>query len=305
MTAHILIVDDDSTLCNSLQEFLRMSSFKVDAVNTAEAALAFLKKTSVDVVITDIMMAGMDGLELTNFIKRDHHTDVIVITGFSSDFSYVEAISKGASDFIFKPVHMEELILRINRVLRERDLARERDQMLEILKELAITDGLTKLYNSRYFYSQLDKEIERQNRYNHPLSLLILDIDNFKHYNDTYGHLEGDKILHWLGKIIRKCLRAMDSAYRYGGEEFTVLLPETTIDEAVNVANRIQDQLLKETFAIKSGNEVHVTMSIGVSEYEPKEDIAVFIHRADQAMYLSKEKGKNTVSALSSKRRHT
>lgn len=299
MTARILIVDDDSTLRNSIQEFLCMSSFEANAVDNADAALAFLKKTSVDLVITDIMMSGMDGLELTNIIKRDHDTDVIVITGFSSDFSYVEAISKGANDFIFKPVHMEELILRIKRVLRERALATERDQMLEQLKELAITDGLTKLYNSRYFYAQLDKEIDRQIRYHHPLSLLILDIDNFKHYNDTYGHLEGDKILQWLGGIICQCLRTMDSAYRYGGEEFTILLPETALDEAVNVANRIQDQLLTEMFEITTGDVVHVTMSIGVSEYRPREDISSFIHRADQAMYMSKEKGKNTVTALS------
>lgn len=298
MTAHILIVDDDSTLRDTMQEFLHLSSFKADTVNNAEEALRFLNKTSVDIVITDIMMMGMNGLELTNIIKQDHDTDVIVITGFSSDFSYVEAISKGANDFIFKPVHMEELLLRIKRVLRERNLAQERDQMLEKLKELAITDGLTKLYNSRYFYTQLNKEIDRQNRYRHPLSLLILDIDNFKTYNDTYGHLVGDKILQWLGKIIRQCLRTMDSAYRYGGEEFTILLPETNLAEAVNVANRIQDQLMQETFEIMSGDVVHVTMSIGVSEYHPKEDIASFIHRADQAMYMSKEKGKNTVTAI-------
>lgn len=300
MADHILIVDDDTILRESMKEFLRRAEFKTDAVGSSREAIDFLKHTPVDIVLTDIMMPGMDGLQLTDIIKRDFDADVIVITGFSAEYSYQDAIGKGASDFIFKPVHVEELVLRIKRVLRERNLAQERDEMVEELRKMAITDGLTHLYNSRHFYSQLDKEIDRQNRYGHPLSLLILDVDDFKTYNDTYGHLEGDKILVWLGKIIMACLRTMDSAYRYGGEEFTILLPETSLSEATHVAHRIQDQLIRETYTSMTGESIRVTLSIGVSEYKPDEDIAAFIHRADKAMYLSKERGKNTVTALSS-----
>lgn len=299
MSDLILIVDDDTTLGDSMQEFLRMAKFRTDSVNSAEQAIEFLKTNTVDIVITDILMAGMDGLELTDIIKRDYDTDVIVITGYSGDYSYEDAISKGASDFIFKPIRFEELILRIKRVLRERRLAKDRAQMLLKLKQMAITDGLTKLYNSRYFYTQIEMEIDRQNRYHHPLSLLLLDIDNFKEYNDTYGHLDGDKVLIRLGEIIRKCLRTMDSAYRYGGEEFTILLPETAIDEAILVAQRIQTKLISEDFISSTGKQITITLSVGVTEYHPKEELASFILRADKAMYLSKDRGKNTISVLS------
>lgn len=281
-----------------MQEFLRMGKFTVDTVDSAEKALEFLKNNPVGIVITDILMTGMDGLELTDIIKRDHDTDVIVITGYSGNYSYEDAIGKGASDFIFKPVRYEELILRINRVLRERRLASDRAQMLVKLKEMAITDGLTRLYNSRYFYTQIDMEIDRQNRYLHPLSLLLLDIDDFKAYNDTFGHLDGDKVLMRLGKIIKSCLRTMDSAYRYGGEEFTVILPETSVNEAVTVASRIQSRLSDENFVSMTGTQSTITLSIGVTEYHPGEDVSVFIQRADKAMYQSKEKGKNTITVL-------
>jgi diguanylate cyclase (GGDEF)-like protein len=252
----------------------------------------------VGIVITDILMAGMDGLELTDIIKRDHDTDVIVITGYSGNYSYEDAIGKGASDFIFKPVRYEELILRINRVLRERNLARDRAEMLVKLKKMAITDGLTQLYNSRYFYTQIDMEIDRQKRYRHPLSLLLLDIDNFKAYNDTFGHLDGDKVLMRLGKTIKNCLRTMDSAYRYGGEEFTVILPETSLNKAVTVASRIQNRLSEETFVSMTGTQSTITLSIGVTEYHPGEEVSAFIQRADKAMYRSKENGKNTITVL-------
>jgi diguanylate cyclase (GGDEF)-like protein len=298
MKDHILIVDDEISVRNAMEEFLRMSKFRTSAAGSGEEALEFLKKENVDIVITDILMGGMDGLELTDIIKRDHDADVIVITGYSGDYSYEDAVSKGASDFIFKPVRFEELLLRIKRVSRERRLAKDRAQMLIKLKQLAITDGLTKLFNSRYFYSQLEMEIDRVNRYNHPLSMLLMDIDNFKTYNDTFGHLDGDKILIRLGEIIKNCLRTMDTAYRYGGEEFTVLLPETSIDEAVTVAKRIQSRLLSEEFVSMNGEKNRISLSIGVTEYHVKEDLTSFVARADKAMYLSKDRGKDTVSVL-------
>ncbi len=301
MSDHILIVDDDATIRDSVEEFLRLSKFRTSTARSGEEALQMLQHTSVDIVITDILMEGMDGLELTDNIKRDFDADVIVITGYSVDYSYETAISKGASDFIFKPVRFEELLLRIKRVLRERRLAKDRAQMLIKLKQLAITDGLTKLYNSRYFYNQLEMEIDRMNRYNHPLSLLLLDIDNFKMYNDTYGHLDGDKVLIRLGETIRNCLRTMDTAYRYGGEEFTVLLPETSVEEAITVAQRIQSRLAAEEFVTSGGIKNTITLSVGITEYSPKEDLTSFISRADKAMYLSKDRGKNTISVLQPK----
>ena len=244
------------------------------------------------------MLPGKDGLQLTSQIKKNYDIDVIVMTGYSENYSYEEAINKGASDLVFKPFRFEELLLRLKRVLKERRLTKERNRILSKLENLAITDGLTKLYNLRHFYHLLEIEIDRCSRYGHNLALLLLDIDNFKMYNDTYGHLEGDKVLVRIGQIIHSCLRTMDSAFRYGGEEFTVILPETTAEEANNVAYRIKTAVEFENFFPEPENVVTVTISIGVTEYYNKESLSALIKRADQAMYRSKEKGRNTISSL-------
>lgn len=298
MAAHILIVDDDLSIRDAMNEFIEMSGYESSVASSAEEALDVLSDNTVEVVITDIMLPGMDGLALTDQIKSSRDIDVIVMTGYSTDYSYEEAISKGASDFVFKPVRFEELLLRLKRVLKERRLNQERVQMLDELKKLSITDGLTQLYNSRYFYAQLKGEIERCNRYGHKLGLLLLDIDNFKDYNDSYGHLEGDKILVRLGRIIKSCLRKMDTAYRYGGEEFTIILPGTHGEEASTVAERLRTAVAAEDFTNGRHPDVRITISIGVTQYRQKEKISSFVQRADQAMYQSKQSGRNLVSSI-------
>ena len=298
MDEHIVIVDDDSDIRDSMHVFIKKSGFNSLTASSAEEALELLKSNNVNIVITDIKLPGKDGLHLTDLIKQDYDIDVIVMTGYGNDYSYEEAINKGASDLVFKPFRFEELMLRLKRVLKERRLAKERVQILEKLEKLAITDGLTKLYNLRHFYNQLEIEIDRCNRYGHSLALLLLDIDHFKVYNDTYGHLEGDKVLVRLSQIIKLCLRTMDSAYRYGGEEFMILLPETSGEEAKNVAHRIKTAVELENFLPEAGEEVKITISIGVTEYYQKEQLATFIQRADQAMYNSKSQGRDKISCL-------
>jgi diguanylate cyclase (GGDEF)-like protein len=295
---HILIVDDDLSIRNTMQEYIKNAGFASQTASTAEEALELIKINKFTVVITDIRLPGMGGLELTKVIKNDNDVDVIVVTGYSDDYSYEEAINIGASDFVIKPVRLEELLLRLRRVLKERQLGTERTRMMEKLQKLAITDGLTKLYNSRSFYTQLELEVDRFNRYKHPLSLLLLDIDNFKDYNDSYGHLEGDKVLVRFSQIIKSCLRANDSAYRYGGEEFTVILPETNGEEAKTVAQRIRSSLEAEKYTPEQGKVARITISIGVTQCYPKEELSTFIRRADKAMYLSKQNGRNRVSVL-------
>ncbi|MFA9498061.1 MAG: diguanylate cyclase [Deltaproteobacteria bacterium] len=298
MGEHILIVEDDDAIRSSIHECLTKSDYNVFSAPSAEEAFEIIKSGTIQIVITDIMLPGKNGLQLTSQIKENYDIDVIVMTGYSEDYSYEEAINKGASDLVFKPFRFEELMLRLKRVLKERRLTKERNRILSKLENLAITDGLTKLYNLRHFYHLLEIEIDRCRRYGHPLALLLLDIDNFKVYNDTYGHLEGDKVLVKIGQIIQSCLRTMDTAFRYGGEEFTVILPETTAEEANNVANRIRTAVEFENFFPEPENIVTVTISVGVTEYYNKESLSAFIKRADQAMYLSKEKGRNAISFL-------
>lgn len=298
---HILIVDDDRIVRETMHEYIQNAGYSSQTVSSAEEALDVLKKNNFHVVITDIMLPGIGGLQLTEVIKKKNGADVIVVTGYSNEYTYEEAINVGASDFVIKPVRLEELLLRLKRVIKERQLTEERTRMMEKLQKLAITDGLTKLYNSRSFYTQLELEVDRFNRYKHPLSLLLLDLDHFKDYNDTYGHLEGDKVLVRFSQIIKSCLRTNDSAYRYGGEEFTVILPETGGEEAKTVAQRIRKTLEAEKFMPIPNNQVKITISIGVTQYHPKEELSTFIQRADKAMYLSKENGRNKVSALFAK----
>lgn len=175
-------------------------------------------------------------------------------------------------------------------------------QMIYALKEseerfrkLSITDDLTGIYNSRYFFNRLQDEVERANRYGHPLSLLILDLDNFKKYNDTHGHVVGDDVLAKTGEILRNSLRKTDSAYRYGGEEFTIILPETGGNEAVHFAERIRQSIEKNAFLIRRDKSLSVTASIGIVQYKTGEQISAFIKRADENMYTAKKQGKNRV----------
>jgi diguanylate cyclase (GGDEF)-like protein len=162
-------------------------------------------------------------------------------------------------------------------------------------QELSMVDDLTRLYNSRHFYNQLAREIERSNRYEQPLALMMLDLDKFKDFNDTYGHIEGDEVLLRLGKVIKSCLRDSDSAYRYGGEEFTIILPMTTAEDGLGIAKRIQEEFRKEAFRPAPGREVRITMSIGVGQYRPQEEMKAFVSRVDQTMYQAKQQGRDRI----------
>jgi diguanylate cyclase (GGDEF)-like protein/PAS domain S-box-containing protein len=162
-------------------------------------------------------------------------------------------------------------------------------------RELSTIDDLTKLYNSRQFYHRLKMEVDRADRYGQPLTLLLLDLDDFKIYNDNYGHVEGDRVLSSFGQVVKGCLRQTDSAYRYGGEEFTVLLPMTTGRDGIVTAERIRTELKKEHFSPALGQDVHLTVSIGLAQYRPQEDMKDFVHRVDQLMYQGKKNGKDQV----------
>ena len=298
----ILIVDDHVELRDMLREAMVIYGYECLTAGNGREALECLAVNAVDVVLTDIKMPEMNGLELTEHIKQNYDVGVIVMTGYTDDFSYEDIITKGASDFMVKPVAIPELDLRIKRVVREKALLRERNQAMEKLREseqryqeLSITDGLTKLFNSRQFYAVLHGEIERSNRYDHPLTVLMLDIDDFKKYNDTYGHLEGDRVLSRFAEILRECLRQTDSAYRYGGEEFAVILPSTKGEQGIITAERVRIALKNEIFRPRPDAEIRVTVSIGLAQHARNEEMMDFLRRADQNLYKAKASGKNQV----------
>ena len=178
----------------------------------------------------------------------------------------------------------------------------ERKKTEAELKRLVITDDLTELFNQRYFYIQLVKEIERAKRHNRPLSMLLIDIDMFKDFNDKYGHLEGDYVLKKIGEILMKNVREIDMAFRFGGEEFAVLLPDTKHEDAIIVAERFRKAVAANVFypftLDGQPDIVSKTVSIGVTEFHVEDNIKSFLKRVDNAMYQAKKSGRNMVIHL-------
>ena len=295
MVIKILIVEDDVSISKSFVEFLTKSGFETTTAVSAEAAELILNIEAMNIVLTDIVLPGIDGIQFTKNVRKRCNTEVIVMTGYSSEYSYEDAIKSGASDLIFKPVKLNELVLRINRVLSERSLLDQRDKMIEKLQRITIEDPLTGLYNSRHLFDQLDKEINRARRYSHPLSLMFIDIDKFKSVNDTYGHMIGDKVLSLIANRVKDCLRSNDTAYRFAGDEFTIILPETTLPEAKIVADRVLTKF-HDSLTINEKEISKISISIGITEYQINEDIEQLIHRADVTMYEAKQcKGNSLV----------
>jgi diguanylate cyclase (GGDEF)-like protein len=296
MENKILIVEDDAVVAKLIYEFLSRSGYQAIITHSAEDAEEVLREEEIHIILTDVKLPGIDGITFTKNVKKQHNLDVIVTTGYSSEYFYEDAINNGASDLIFKPIRLNELMLRINRVIRERSLINERDKMIERLKKLSIRDPLTELYNSRHFYAQLDDEIHRSERYLHPLSLIFIDIDHFKAINDTYGHMVGDQALLLIATKIQTSLRSQDTAYRFAGDEFTIILPETTSDNAKFVADRIRSEMEKESLVILEQEIAKITLSLGIAEFQRNEKREQFVHRADVTMYEAKKRGGNTVA---------
>ncbi len=298
MRPKILVVEDDTVIRELIHIFLEKSGFQSFTAISAEAALDILKNQEIGIVLTDVQLPGMNGLELTKIIRHRYNADVIIMTGYSLDYTIEEAMARGASDLIIKPIRLEDLLLRINVVLKNCSEKKENCRKLEELTKLTIRDDLTGLFNSRQFYSHIAQEVDRSNRYFRPLSLILMDIDNFKSLNDTYGHLSGDRVLSSTGDIIKAAIRKQDTAYRYAGDEFTIILPETEIEKALAVAERVRQAIESETHVLSNPRALKVTVSIGVVEHLTDEKIKSFVHRADSAMYVSKRNGRNKISML-------
>jgi two-component system cell cycle response regulator len=287
MVASILVVDDEEHILQSSRKILEDLGYECKTALNGREALRLIPKGHIDIIITDIRMPNMDGMALLKEIKAHHQQiDVIVITGFDMEYSYVDMIEAGATDFLAKPFHRDELQAKVKRILNERELKAE-------LLYLSIHDSLTELFNRHYFYQKLLEEVERAKRQKRELSLIIMDIDNFKEYNDTNGHIEGDKILATLGQILMTSFRQnVDSAFRYGGDEFAVLLIETDFMQAARIADRV-----RKTFKAR---KIHkCSLSLGVAQLDATSDSEELLRRADEAMYSAKRAGGNRVEVFS------
>ena len=284
----LLCVDDDPGIRELLHEIItRLGHRMITAVDGIDA-LEKLAADHFDIVITDINMPRMDGIELIKRIKTDFDdVDVIVITAYEMTYKYTDIIALGASDFISKPFNVDELEAKLNRILRERRLRVG-------LRRLSTRDGLTGLYNRRYFDENLKHEAIRAFRQNYSLYLLFIDLDGFKAYNDKYGHQQGDKLLRELAEVILDNIRKdVDSACRYGGDEFVIILPHAKRQQALMVAERLLNSFNKR-------NVSSTGLSIGLAKLEGsgetlKENLESLIRKVDQAAYRAKINGGNQV----------
>jgi two-component system cell cycle response regulator len=291
----VLSVDDDGELRELLHELIcQMGHDSVTAADGVDA-LEKMEENQFDIVITDINMPRLNGVGLIKRIASDFtDTDVIAITGFQTEYNYTDIIALGASDFISKPINIDEFEAKIKRIVRERNMRFE-------LRQLSTCDALTGLYNRRHLDENLPNEAIRASRQHYDLYLLLIDIDNFKVYNDKYGHQQGDRLLKELAQIITRCIREnVDSGYRYGGDEFAATILHANPQQVLMVAERLRAEY-------NAKNLVPTSLSIGIAKLKNshrtlEEDLNGLIREADQALYLAKNNGgdQNVMLELSS-----
>lgn len=278
----ILLVEDDPQVLDLMERFAGAVGYRTALARDGHEAIAMLDKSEFDVVVTDLIMPRVSGMELLAHIQSTRpRLGVIVVTGYGDEVGYTEVIQAGASDFITKPFGRDEFIAKLNRIMREQRIRRE-------LERLSTSDALTGLHNRRYFDLRFWKESHRARRQQYSLYLALIDIDHFKEFNDTYGHLAGDNALQAVGRVLEACTRTnVDTCYRFGGDEFTIILPQTTAEQACEVAERI----VVSYSALKFG---WTELSVGLARFEHhegeewSESIRRTLEWADQAMYQAK-----------------
>ena len=293
----ILVVDDEEIIRNLLYDVLSNTGYKVKTAKDGQEAISQIEKEPFEIVITDFKMPGMNGIELLQHIlKINPDICVLIITAYSAVESAVSAMKLGAYDYICKPFELEEMKVVIEKAVERQRLLRV-SRMVEHYKHLSITDGLTKVYNHRYFHEFLDRELQRARRNSSPFALLFADVDNFKLYNDSNGHLAGDEILRELATIILNTARKTDFVARYGGEEFAVILPNTVNEGGLRVTLQIMQAIHTKKWMYADVLPCKtITLSIGMASY-PKDALlkAELIAKADEAMYHAKKTGKNKI----------
>ena len=294
----ILAVDDDQDNLTLLAEVLRNEGYRVETALSGEDALERLKTISPDLILLDINMPGMSGYEtLTEIRKRENYVSIIFVSARAETEEIAKGLDAGADDYVCKPYDPVELLARVRAQLRIQDLTERLGIANHRLQELVDIDDLTGLYNMRSIYEKLDTEIRRAKRFGRHVGVVMLDMDFFKSVNDNHDHLFGSFVLSEVGKLIRESMRQMDFAARYGGDEFLIVLSETTADGAESVAERIRQRIEEKLFA-SSTSSMRLTASLGLAVINPSEnhlDARTLVRLADNALYEAKHAGKNCV----------
>ena len=289
----ILIIDDTLSNLDIVSDFL--IDYDVIAINNGADAISIIHSEKIDLILLDIIMPDMDGYELCKLLKDDNSTEhipIIFLTSKSDEDSIEMAYDIGGIDYVTKPFKPKELLAKVKRELYLQDLQEE-------LKLLASTDPMTKLFNRRYFTEMSESLLDLAKREKTQSAIIMLDIDKFKNINDTYGHKVGDDVIISLSKTLQEFTRKSDVVSRWGGEEFVILLPNTDLDGALTIAEKIRVTVENLVLLVEENKDLKFTVSIGVSTVYSENDLNIeaSINRADIALYTAKKSGRNKVCA--------
>lgn len=301
----VLIVDDDCLVLERLQELVTAAGYIVRTAANGSAALKSLEISPASIVITDLNMPGMDGLELCRNIRErtwPGYIYVVLLTVRDQEKDILAGLDAGADDYVSKRTSAAQFTARLRTAKRVLALEYSLKNALDKKRLLAMSDALTGVYNRRYFVRHLSRELKRAQRFGGHVTLLLLDIDQFKSVNDTYGHAIGDGVLRGVSSQIEKCFRrATDWCARLGGDEFAVVLEGTRLADGRICAEKLRSEIAAGRFDTPAG-PICVTISVGVSGLEGIENrnlatVESLLEHADANLYASKANGRNCVTS--------
>jgi diguanylate cyclase (GGDEF)-like protein len=288
-----LLVEDDDEDADILRRYMsRLADYSVTVthVHSAEEALAAISGDGFDLVFLDMHLGGADGMGLLDRLKGFCDTPVIVVTGTGDEARAVEAMKAGAYDYLGKDTLTVDLLERAVRyACRRHLLEQERARMVEKLAELSVTDELTSLANRRSLSQRLEEEAKRSARTGRAFAVLMIDLDHFKEVNDRHGHQVGDSVLQQCARMLKENIRGTDFVARYGGEEFCVVLPETSLQGAQHVAEKLREAVANLPHPVP-------TISVGVAVWQPQVSADELLGQADEALYHAKQRGRDRVA---------
>ncbi len=296
----VLVVEDDERDIKLIRNFLNGENYELIVAQTGEEALSIIFNEKIDLVLLDILLPGMDGFELCQRLRETDKTkdiQIVIISCLSDLETRLRGLEEGVDDYLVKPINCREINARVNALLKKKAYLDKLHSHYEMALNSAINDGLTGLFNHSYFKRFLDLEVKKSVRQAYPISLLMMDLDDFKKYNDTLGHVTGDIILSEVSRIIKENIREIDFAARYGGEEFAVVLPYAGEQSAMAVAGRIKESIRSHTYQYEASLEMkRITISMGLACCPSDAHTAnELIQMADSMLLQAKQEGKDRI----------